>query len=58
MRENPYLKCPVCNGEIVDTRHSVQPYNDFDDYAGFRCSSCNNKYTDHEAIALASEIEE
>jgi transposase-like protein len=38
--------CPDCGNEIIDTRRTVQSYNDFDDYCGFRCSKCERTFTD------------
>lgn len=46
------VKCP-CGGYIIDTRDTVQPYNDFDDYAGFRCTDCKKIFTDEQIEALA-----
>lgn len=42
------LCCPDCKRKIIDTRTTVQPYNDFDDYAGFRCGGCGRQFTDEE----------
>ena len=40
MNEDIKLPCPECGGQIINTRNVVQPYNDFDNYLGFRCSEC------------------
>lgn len=40
--------CPDCGNKIIDTRRTAQPYNDFDDYCGFRCSKCKRTFTDRE----------
>jgi DNA-directed RNA polymerase subunit RPC12/RpoP len=42
------LSCPDCGNKIIDTRETVQPYNDFDNYCGFRCSKCKRTFTDSE----------
>jgi DNA-directed RNA polymerase subunit RPC12/RpoP len=52
MTENLILQCPVCGKEIINTRNSVQPYNDFDDYLGFRCSGCKKTFTEAEIAAI------
>jgi DNA-directed RNA polymerase subunit RPC12/RpoP len=52
MIENFMFHCPVCGKEIVDTRNSVQQYNDFDDYLGFRCSGCKKTFTESEIAAM------
>jgi DNA-directed RNA polymerase subunit RPC12/RpoP len=54
MSENIKLSCPDCGGQIIDTRNTVQPYDDFDNYAGFRCDGCKRTFTDSE---IASMIE-
>ena len=51
---NVALQCPDCDNEIVDTRGTVQPYNDFDEYCGFRCSKCKRTFTDSEVNAISS----
>lgn len=40
--------CPHCGNQIIDTRNTVQPYSDFDNYVGFRCNGCNVTFTDNE----------
>jgi len=40
--------CPDCGNELIDTRRAVQPYNDLDDYTGYRCSKCKRTFTDSE----------
>ncbi|MBS4050619.1 MAG: hypothetical protein KGZ69_05390 [Methylomonas sp.] len=49
------LSCPDCGNEIIDTRGTVQPYNDFDDYCGFRCSKCKRTFTDSEVNDISSK---
>lgn len=52
MNENLILYCPVCGKEIINTRDSVQPYNDFDDFLGFRCDGCKKTFTEAEIAAM------
>lgn len=42
------IPCPDCSSEIINTRDTVQPYSDFDNYCGFRCSKCQRTFTDSE----------
>ena len=42
------ILCPDCGSEIINTRGTVQPYSDFDDYCGFRCNKCQRTFTDSE----------
>lgn len=57
MNEHIKVFCPDCGKQIIDTRITVQPYNDFDDYAGFRCSGCKVTFTD-DAVASLREPSE
>jgi DNA-directed RNA polymerase subunit RPC12/RpoP len=50
MKDDP--KCPNCGSDIIDTTTTVQPYNDFDDYAGYRCSGCKMTFSDDEIARL------
>lgn len=52
MSENHHSVCPACGGEVIDTRAVVQPYDDFDNYAGFRCNRCARTFSDGEIEAL------
>ena len=52
MSKNLELCCPECGKQIIDTRDVVQPYSDFDDYAGYRCSGCNKTFTDGEVAKM------
>lgn len=52
MASQSVILCPDCSSELVDTRVAVQPYNDFDDYAGFRCSACGKTFLDEEVFAI------
>lgn len=52
MSENQHVGCPACGGEVIDTRAVVQPYDDFDSYAGFRCNCCKRTFSDGEVEAL------
>lgn len=47
--------CPVCGEPIIDTRTDVQHYDDFDDYAGYRCSGCKQTFTDEEITVLMNK---
>jgi DNA-directed RNA polymerase subunit RPC12/RpoP len=53
MNENIKVICPDCGGKIIDTRKIIQPYDDFDNYAGFRCGSCSRTLTDGEIEAMS-----
>ncbi len=53
--ESNQLKCPDCGNEITDTRGGVQPYNDFDDYLGFRCVKCKRTFADEEIEKIAGK---
>lgn len=44
--------CPDCGSPIIDTRHEIQPYDDLDNYTGFRCSECKKTFTDEEIQAM------
>ena len=48
MNTNVKPSCPDCGHPIIDTRQEIQPYDDFDEYAGFRCSGCKKTFTDDE----------
>ena len=48
MNTNIKLFCPDCGHAIIDTRQEVQPYDDFDQYTGFRCNGCGKTFTDDE----------
>lgn len=52
MSESVNVICPDCGGEIIDTRTVVQPYDDSDNYAGFRCSRCGRTFADGEIEAM------
>jgi DNA-directed RNA polymerase subunit RPC12/RpoP len=47
MSANVKLACPTCGNQITDTR-IITPYDDFDEYLGFRCSGCNKTFSDRE----------
>lgn len=52
MDENVKLPCPECGSQIIDTRNTIQPYDDIDDYVGFRCSGCKRTFTDSEIAPM------
>ena len=49
------LPCPDCGNEIIDTRGTIQPYNDFDDCCGFRCNKCKRTFTDSEVQDISDK---
>lgn len=55
---HPGLSCPDCGNEIIDTRRTAQPYNDFDNYCGFRCSKCKRTFTDSEVNDIYKKQQE
>lgn len=57
MNEHIEPSYPYCGKQIIDTRATVQPYNDFDDYAGFRCSGCKETFTDDAVASLRKQSE-
>ena len=48
------LKCPKCGHDIIDTRTTVQAYDDFDD-GGYRCSGCKKTFTDDEVEKMSQK---
>jgi DNA-directed RNA polymerase subunit RPC12/RpoP len=48
MNESVKVICQDCSDEIIDTRNVVQPYDNLDNYAGFRCGKCGRIFTDRE----------
>ena len=40
------LSCSACGETIIDTRNTIQPYSDFDNYVGYRCSNCGKTFSD------------
>lgn len=52
MTKNINMICPICGSEIINTRNSVQPYNDFDDYIGHRCIGCKKMFSETEILAI------
>ena len=55
MTDKIKLTCPNCGGYIINTARDIQPYSDFDNYAGFRCGKCRAEFTDATIEKMAIE---